>query len=140
MHKLKDHNAEMRWLAELLPLDTKVTVQLAEQRLSEWCDEHPQDARALAHLGNVTQDEVLFEKASSMGDSWAMGMCAYCCLEPSYDVQFRLALASAKKGDANGTYSLALLLREGLGCEKNERFAAEMLEYAAELGKPRRDA
>ena len=50
VHKLKDHNAEMRWLAELLPLDTKVTVQLAEQRLSEWCAAHPQDARALAHL------------------------------------------------------------------------------------------
>ena len=142
MHALKDHSAEMRWLAELFPVKVggvrgMVPRTMAAERLSKWCAEHGEDARALAHLANVLEDDAMFERAASMGDTWAMGMCAY-CLDPPHDVELRLALASAEKGDANGTYALARLVREGRGCEQDEHAAEELLIRAAELGN--RDA
>ena len=77
VHTLQSHNPEMRWLAELFPIevlvDGFVPVENVEKRLSEWCASHPEDARGLAHLANVRHEDSLWEKAALMGDVWAMG-------------------------------------------------------------------
>ena len=137
VHKLKEHDAEMRWLAELFPLELlvedEVPKEVVQQRLSEWCAAHPKDARAFAYLADARYDETSFEKAVSMGDAWAMGL-AILLFSVSDERRFCLASASAEQGDARGTYLLAQFVRCGRGCEKDEMLADELLERAAELG------
>lgn len=73
VHQLKQHDAEMRWLAELFPLEVgAVSSEVAEQRLGEWCETHPDDARALRYLADVRKDDVLRNKAAKMGDTRAL--------------------------------------------------------------------
>ena len=52
---LKEHDEEMRWLAELFPLeelevDGSIPHELADSVLGEWGAAHPDDARALRCL------------------------------------------------------------------------------------------
>ena len=133
VHKLKEHDAEMRWLAGLFPLeDGWVSQEVAELRLSEWCEAHPDDARALRYLANAQENISVMEKAASMGDGQAMA--AICFLSPSVEKKFQLAHASFEQNDAEGTCCLVRCFRDGLGCEKNESLAQELLVRAAELG------
>ena len=132
-HKLKGHNAEMRWLTNLFPLQRcKVSREDAEARLGDWCAAHPDDARALLYLASVQSDDALIEKAASMGDARALA----CVFDRSSSVEkkFQLARASAEKGDALGTYYLMQCFVGGIGCVKDEGIARELLERAADLG------
>ena len=133
VHKLKRCDPEMRWLSELFPLEEgRVARKVAEQRFSEWCVAHPDDARALAHLATIRGDDSLMEKAASMGDARAMAKVFFS--SRSDGEKFQLACASAEKGDAFGTYCLMHCFRAEIGCKKNESFAEELLERAADLG------
>ena len=131
VHKLKGFDPEMRWLAELFP--SEAFLEDAEQRLSGWHKAHPDDARALVYLAKVRGDVLLLEKAASMGDARAMADIVFSS-SCSDDRKFQLALASAEKGDADGTYCLMECFRAGTGCEKNEDFAKVFMERAADLG------
>ena len=133
----KERDPEMRWLAELFPLDVlvegRIPTDVLDQRLAGWCAGHPGDARALAHRARVRNDESLVEMAVSMDDAWAMGF--YVSRFPlDDDRKFRLACAAAELGSAMGTYVLADCVWRGFGCEKDEKFAFELLERAADLG------
>ena len=137
VRSLKGHCSEMRWLAELFPLDVlkfgSIPTNLADQRLSEWCETHPEDARALVYFADLREDQVLLEKAVSMGDPWALGMFLY--LFGGCDTRrFELAVSSTKQGDAMGTYVFSQCIDLGRGCEKDERLAFEWLVRAADLG------
>ena len=137
VHELKEDNAEMRWLADMLcPLSDQsgfIRVDSVEQRLSEWCAEHPEDARALVYLASLREDHALYEKAAAMGDSWAMAEMSSFSSCPR-DKKFQLAWASAAKGDAKGTYRLMECFQMGIGCEQSETIADELTQRAAELG------
>ena len=136
-HALRGRDPEMRWLAELFPLEVlvegAVPDEVAERRLTEWCSAHPNDASALAYLANLRVDECLMEKAASMGDSWAMGQIVLRFSVPD-ERRFQLACAPAEQGDATGSFALSRYFRQGFGCEKNEGLADVMLERAADLG------
>ena len=133
VHELKEHNEEMRWLAELFPLQRgKVENDVVEQRLSEWCTAHPDDARALGYLGDVQENFGLLEKAAALGDSRAL-ILRY-PFGPPDEIMFQLACELTAKSDAVGTYWLMECFKKGIGCEKNESLSAELLERAADLG------
>ena len=136
-HSARGRDPEMRWLAELFPLelleDAFVPDEVAEQRLSEWCAAHPEDTRALAHLARVREDLPLMDRAVSMGDIWAMGWVANRYSVPD-ERRFQMACASAEQDDATGTFSLSQCFRECIGCERSESLADELLERAADLG------
>ena len=131
-HQLRQHDEEMRWLAELFPEERKVSCEDATKRLSEWCAAHPDDARALVHLADVQSDDVLMEKAAAMGDARAMAELFFS--SSCEEKKFELACASARKGDADGTYRLMECFRRGIGCERNDSLAEELLVRAADLG------
>ena len=132
VHELKHRDAELHWLAQLFPLqEGKVSDEVADQRLSEWCAAHPEDARALARLATLRRDDSLMEKAASMGDARALGKAIH--FSHSEDAKFEMARSSAEKGDAVGMYRLAHCVWKGIGCKKDDRFE-ELLERAAELG------
>ena len=133
VHKLKHHDAEMRWLAKLFPFrEGGVPLDIAEQTLGSWCEAHPDDARARAHLENIGDDISMMEEASAMGDAWATTGEVFDSF--SEEKKFELARASAEKGDAEGTYRLMECFQEGIGCERNEVFAEELLKCALDLG------
>ena len=136
VHQLKDHNPEMRWLSELFPLgqDIRFSQKVAEQRLSEWCAAHPEDATALVLLARVRLGDgflILMEKAAAMGNARAM---AHVSFHASDDRRFQLACASAAQDDADGTYRLMECFRDGIGCRRNAAVALELLERAVDLG------
>ena len=133
VHKLKEHNAEMRWLAELFALEKRwISDEVAEQRLGRWCTAHPDDARALRYFANVKRDDVLMEKAALMGDARAMAeICFSSC---SDERKFQLACTSAENGDAVGTFRLMECFMDGISCKKNKSLAEALLERAADLG------
>ena len=136
-HRLKEYDAEMRWLAELFPLEelsdpVEARNAVADRRLSEWCAAHPEDARALRYLADARGDQVLMEKAAAMGDARALGKI--CFSSNCYERRFQLARAAAEQGDAEGAVSLSLCFRHGIGCEKSEKLAKELMERAAILG------
>ena len=133
VHELKEHDPEMRWLAELFPLEEEqVSDEVAVQRLGEWCAAHPDDATALRYLAKAREDEALMRKAASMGDEWAMSKVCY--LSSTNEGKFQMAWASAEKGGADGTCNLMRCFESGIGCVRNEIFAGELLERAADLG------
>ena len=133
-HQLKDFNPEMRWLAELFPLEPNISDEVADERLSAWCGGHPDDATALRYLAGARRDPLLMGKAAAMGDARAM-VEMVSSSSFSDDEKFQLACASAAKGDANGTHSLMQCFELGIGCKKNDSFAGELLERAASLSK-----
>lgn len=49
-------------------------------------------------------------------------------------MKFQVALASAVKGDVEGTFFLMQCFLRGIGCKKNERVAKELLKRCADLG------
>ena len=63
----REHDEEMRWLAELFQLeelvDGLIPDELADSVLGEWCAAHRDDARALRYLAILRGDELLMEKA-----------------------------------------------------------------------------
>ena len=133
VHDLKHDNAEMRWLAELFPLEEgDVSVEVVSQRLGEWCAAHPDDARALTYLAMMRQDRLLLEAAASMGDGRALAKLFFSSASP--EKKFQVTLASAQKGDAEGTLRLWECFMEGIGCKSDWKTAREMLERAADLG------
>ena len=136
VHELKEHDAEMRWLAELFPLEEGIVFGgVAERRLGEWCAAHPDDARALAHLAVVRHDTAMLEKAAAMGDVLALAVEWHS--KATGSGQFLAASALAEAGSAEGTYHLAVCVRCGRGCSQDERAASELFERAAELGSYR---
>ena len=136
VHELKQHDPELRWLAELFPLEEeKVFDDVAVQRLGAWCAAHPEDARALRYLAQVKSSVALMEKAAAMGDARAMAECVSSSeSSESFEKVFQLARLSSEKGDASGTYCLMACFRDGLGCERIESMAEELLDLAADLG------
>ena len=135
VHKLREYDAEMGWLAELFPLEegTVVAHDVAERRLVAWCASHPDDGRGLRYLADLRGDRALLEKAALLGDACAM-VCLASSLSDLDERKFQLAKAAAEKGDADGTYWLACSVRDGVGCKRDQSLAAELLERAAELG------
>ena len=65
---LKEHDEEMRWLAELFSLEElangSIPDEVADLELGEWCVAHPDDARALRYLAVSRGDELVMEKAA----------------------------------------------------------------------------
>ena len=70
--------------------------------------------------------------ACRMGDAWMMAR-AFFHATHSDEEKFQLARVSAEKGDVDGTCCLVLCFPEGIGCEKNENLAEELLERALDL-------
>ena len=79
---LKEHDEEMRWLAELFPLEELVHGSIPDEFsnsvLGEWRAAHRDDARALRYLAVFRGDELLMEK-SGMGDAWMMARVLFSC-------------------------------------------------------------
>ena len=97
---LKEHDEEMRWLAELFPLeelvDGSIPDEFADSVLGEWRAAYPNDARALRYLAVFRGDILLMKKASEMGDAWMMAE-GFFHASRSDEEQFQLARASAEK-------------------------------------------
>ena len=136
VHRLKDTDAEMKWLAELFPLEiveahsSFVPREISVPRLCDWCALHPSDMRALAHLGKLLKEESLLERAALGGDALAMGMCAETSSPTNRHFQF--ARTAAEKGDSTGAYYLARFVGYGMaGCYVDRML---FLWRAADLG------
>ena len=132
-HKDKENDVEMRWLAELFPLKDAhlMSREHQEKRLSEWCEAHPDDARALVYLSYVRDDVSVMEKAAALGDARAM---AECFSLRSDDEMFRLACASAVKNDALGVWKTDGMFSLWSWLQREREFCNGTLETCVGFG------
>ena len=82
--------------------------------LRAWSFAHPDDARGLTYLGILQGDDEMVEKAAALGGAWAMAHMSLRSFTLCEEGRFRLAWASAEKGDAEGTYFLAGFFLKGM--------------------------
>ena len=96
------------------------------------------DARALCFswcLSDAhTRDLSLLGRASEMGYAFA---CSMLCVKVFYEndeESFRFAQLAASQHERDGFWLLGVCFRDGVGCEKDLKFAKENFLIAAELG------
>ena len=139
VHELKEYDTAARWLAELFPLDElkdegEIPDEVVQGRLCEWCNAHPDDTMAHAVFGGLMGDHDIMKYAADHGDPGAMATMLSLSRSSSDEERFQIARATAEKGVGLGTYYLMECFRDGIGCEKDESFAKELLERALDLG------